>query len=844
MTTAVTPTTHEHSVLERLRGLAENDPVLCRGLGGGLLWAGNARVEPSGPDRLACAVARLVVMRPESAVALAVPRGAGPLPALLGLYLALWRKAPASGYGRLVGSVAISTRQTALRELGRELHFDGSRLDEAIGIARLVGLPIADQKKVRAAALELRTRQRDFLDQQDSWLLFCLPNVAPPVAFNVISAMVVDTVGASEGSWEQTYERNVAARRRQVWVGELGDGGFEAFCEQRRIPLLRMDWALLRAAAEAWGAGTSPLASAPLARRALDPSPIGASMVRHEEIEFWLMQLQTALHEMQVGARFEEAPEVFGIARWAAALLARTAYPLGFYEAAAARLAFSETVGSLIERVEQVSSSPFRGRWKPVFHTYWTLVKGSLQQLLKLIADADVNPKWWALQARVEQAVAAGEPLRVLCQTRAERIGLRDALYAPGGLVAAEHLDRFVTVSSFSQRAAHGSTDDAGTTVLLSPPPERFAGVYLAGEAGRVEVLCYSFELRRLRLRTGAAVKQFTDPSANHAALDALGLASTGAVNGVVLPVGAEQLVVELDGWQETEAFDAPDDVPAIATPGPDDEFWERALELRGTELPGELNDRDNEPDEGPEAGGGESTRAVLVAFVDAPPKYFREDAEVTVITRGEDGHPEVAGLAADELEAGMRIAVLPGSERGSLLSELMGAWDEQLALVRQRYMPMYRRALSLAEVNCGGADALARHVGLTTAAIRTWLRGHNRPQQPVHLRRLLEASGDAQAIANQAVIHDYFSKTRGAHRVIGRVLNEAVEETVLHGAAGGESLAKLQELVGMDLADLFDNVHVLRVAAVSNPRDGVPAGVCGSFLDLDDPYIRHKGAL
>src|SRR4051794_23105996 len=108
---AVPIATDGHSVLERISWLAGSDRILRGVLGGDYLWVDGTRFAPSGPDRLACAVTQLVVRRPESALALASPRGAGPLPTLLGLYLALWRKAPASGYGRLVGSVAVSTRR-------------------------------------------------------------------------------------------------------------------------------------------------------------------------------------------------------------------------------------------------------------------------------------------------------------------------------------------------------------------------------------------------------------------------------------------------------------------------------------------------------------------------------------------------------------------------------------------------------------------------------------------------------------------------------------------------------------------------------------------------------------
>lgn len=224
---------------------------------------------------------------------------------------------------------------------------------------------------------------------------------------------------------------------------------------------------------------------------------------------------------------------------------------------------------------------------------------------------------------------------------------------------------------------------------------------------------------------------------------------------------------------------------------------------------------------------------------------WLRTDAEVTVVTV-EGGEPVAEGVDACDLEPGMRVALLPGSERGSLLAELMAAWDEQLALARARLVPMYRRALALADAKLG-IGGLADRVGLSEGAIRTWLRGDARPQRPEHLKLLLEASGDELAIKEGPVIHELFAKTRGAHRAIGRALNIAVGETVLYGQAGGEALRRLRELIGADIDDLLDNVHVLRVSAVSESRDDIPAGALGSFLDAGDPYLnqmRQKGAL
>ncbi len=828
----------EHSVLARLASSAEHDPVLADHFDPGRMWLGNNRVLPSGVDRLACAVARTVVGTPGAAVAIALPRGTGPTPVLLGLYLALSRKRPAFGYGRMVGSVAVSSRRAALRDLARQLRFDGSELEDAIPLASLVGEPVIGQRKVRAAALSLDRRSRSGISQNDSYLLFQHRDITPPVAYNVISAMVVDTVGASSGSWERTWERNLAAKRRQVWVGGLGNGEFEKFCEERDIPLVRFDWALLHAAATRWGTGGSLLATRGLAARALALPKTEALVVRHEETEYWLRELAALLNEMQSKARVDTAPEVFTYARMGGALLARIAYPLDFYEQAAGRLSYGVfTAKWLCERVEQASASPFRGRWKPVFHTYWPGVKACLQQLRKLLADPEDNPKWWALQGRLLSAMEAGEPVTVLCQTRAERVAVAEALRCDSTLLETEAVDELVDVRSFSQRAAHGD-EQSGTTLLLGPPAERFAGVYLAGESGHVEVLCFPHEVRRLRGRLLGAWRAASDPEPNHKALDRLGLGVRPAVNANKLPEASE-LLVELPAFEEPEPFTEPEDECFVTPPDPEDEFWDRALELRSTELPDEPPDTDSRGGAAPDDAAG---RAVLVSFDGAPAMYLREDAEVTVVVTGEDGAPDVAGRDARELNVGDVVAVLPGSERGSLLAELMCAWDEQLTRVRARYLPMYERALTAALIE-HGIEGVAEKVGLTESAVHAWIRGYSYPGSQTTLKRLLEASGDELAIANQAVIQHYFSKTRGAHRHIGRVLNEAVGETVLHGAAGGDSVHKLQELVGVDLTDLFDNVHVLRVSAISEPRD-VPAGVCGSFLDPDDPYLKNKGAL
>ena len=230
------------------------------------------------------------------------PAGLEPAAVLLGLYLVSARVVMRRVGSGLCGSVAVSTQRTELRDVARALVFDGSNLDGVVRVARLVSEPRPD-KRVRAAALSLDRRHRKGLDQQDSYLLFQLPNRVPPVALNVISAMVCDTHRASVESWERTWERNAAARRRQVWLGELGDDEFEAFSERHGVALLRCDWPLIEAAARGHGTGASSIATTGASQRALQAPPVSYRVVGHDELDEELREVAYRLSEMRKQGR-------------------------------------------------------------------------------------------------------------------------------------------------------------------------------------------------------------------------------------------------------------------------------------------------------------------------------------------------------------------------------------------------------------------------------------------------------------------------------------------------------------------------------------------------------------
>ena len=826
--------TPERTVDELFKTLG-HDPVVTKVFGDGNVWVGDERMRLSGLDWIACAIARTVLPHPTASVAVAVPRGLSPLPVLVGLYLVSARLLMRRAGSGLCGSIAVSTQRTELREVGRSLALDGSVLGSVVRVARLVSEPLSD-KRVRAAALSLDRRDRKGLDQQDSYLLFQLPNRVPPVALNVISAMVCDTHGASVDSWERTWERNVAARRRQVWIGELGDDVFEAFCERHNVAVLRCDWPLVGAATRIQGAGASSLATTGASQRALDARPVSYRIVEHEELDEELRELAYRLSEMRKRGR-TDAPDAIANASWLASVLTRSACPLAFYDAAVAHYPMSRGAQWLLERVTDANSGAFRNRWKLAFEQHWTGIKGAAKQALRLLTDAEEHPKWWAVQERLA-ALEDGQRLRILCQTRAEARAMRDALL-DSQLVNEGDFGGFIDVASFSQRAPQGPAA-ATVTLLLSPPPPQKAAVYLSGEAGRVEVLCYPFEVGRLRAHFARSVREYAGVLHNVAVVTAL-CGGGPSPNGHALgPVDVDSLIARLPGYGERTRVSAPS--PAgIKLPNSDADFWEHATELFDTELAADEPDRgDTEADADRAAYSG---YAHLVRFQDGPPMYMREDADCTVVVDHPDhaGEHDVIMLAPAQLERGMRIAVLPGSERGGLLAELMAAWDEGLALVRRRYEGLYRRALDAAVAE-HGLDGVAIAVGLTTDAVRAWRDGRAWPGTGPTLRRLLETSGDEEAIRNQALIQDYFSRVRGAHRYIGRILNDAVGETVLH-EHGRDSIRKLEEYVGRDLSDLFDATSVLTVENVAAPTK-MAASVCGSFLDGDDPYLKSKGVL
>jgi hypothetical protein len=182
-----------------------------------------------------------------------------------------------------------------------------------------------------------------------------------------------------------------------------------------------------------------------------------------------------------------------------------------------------------------------------------------------------------------------------------------------------------------------------------------------------------------------------------------------------------------------------------------------------------------------------------------------------------------------------MHVAVLPGAERGTILDELLGAWDARLGSAKDLYENLWRIGLDRA-IDIVGARGLARACGVTEGAVSLWIRGETKPQQPSALKKIIELSGEPLVHENASPIVHYIRHTRGVHRLIGRALNEAVGETIVQGDR--RSVRALERLVGRELDDLFAAVQVLTVAEVGEP-ESVPAQHLGRFLDSDDVDLK-----
>ena len=469
------------------------------------------RILPSGLDVGMCSVARCLLGDGVDSVAIALPRGRGPHPALLGLYLALWRLAVR---GRMSGSVVVSTGRGEMSKLAREFSFDDTAFKE-LTPGRLVTENVPNTGGVgmdghvrpprkRPAIRPLDRKPRHGISQADGYLLFARPNSLPAVAQNVVWAMVVDTVGtagpspwaqdaAEPDSWTRTLTLNRESGRKQLWIGELGDPGFVRFCSENRLPLFTFDWPLIGQLAEL-GVGSGPMTSGGIVVRSQKRPHVGHRIVNDDERDYLARETYLLLRELRKRGGTSDEPAVVRTAYKLCGLLSRLPCTQQAYDAATGG-GFAVTVEQMWNQVDNARASAFIGaKWKEGFNRYWDPLRSNLRKLIKLQQDANTCSKYVALIERLGDAQQANECVRVICQTNAERNAVKATLAEYG--VAEET----ATVHSFGTRFPHGSKRRT-VMLLTSPPPPWHASILASGEEGRVEVLCFPHEVARLEAR-------------------------------------------------------------------------------------------------------------------------------------------------------------------------------------------------------------------------------------------------------------------------------------------------------------------------------------------------------
>lgn len=804
----------------------------------GQLRVDGQRIVPSGLDIGACSVVRSVLSEGTDEVAIAFPRGRGYHPVLLGLYVALWRCA---GSQNLRGSVVVSTARGEMSKLARELTYDGAAF-EKLKLGRLVaenvpntgGPDINGQvrpPRKRAAIRPLDRSPRSGISQRDGYLIFARPNSLPPVATNVIGAMVVDAVGTAgpkpyarpdsePDSWTRSLTANRAAGRKQLWVGEVNDPDFERFCAANSIPLVTFDWGLVEELGETGGHGAGPLASEALVARAENRPQVAYRVVNDEERDALAREAYMLLAKLRKRGGESGEPAVVATAYKMLGLLCRLPCTQSEYDGAISG-GFAMTLDQMWKVVDTTRSAAFVGaKWKQGFNRYWDPLRSCLRRLLKLQQDEGTCSKYVALVERLGDAQKARECVRVICQTNAERNAVK-AMLRDYGVDEAT-----ATVHSFGARFPHGPVGHT-VTLLVSPPPPWRASILNGGEEGRVEVLCYRHEVARLETRV--AEVEHDHEAANAAALNLLRLGTVGGAENADIAISVDEL----------PGYDARPDEPCEhgtnpEVPDADSTLWRDLLASFGNELP----DQDSSDDAEPTVTAALSPYdgyARLVRFADAPPVFFRGDAEVDVLLDGDTEDDLTLSLPVAEVQPGMTVAFLPGGQRG-IRDTLLAKYDSRLHLESKMFEPLWRRAITAA-VERNGVDGLAELTERTGAAVRAWLSGRNIPQQPWRFKKVLEASGDAEALRAQQPLWQYLTATRGPHRRIGQLNRLAIAEAARDDAEQPH-LRELERYIGGDLEDLYDQVEPVTVASVSEPTE-VPLAHCSHYLSEDDPYLR-----
>ena len=164
----------------------------------------------------------------------------------------------------------------------------------------------------------------------------------------------------------------------------------------------------------------------------------------------------------------------------------------------------------------------------------------------------------------------------MLCQTRAERDALRDAL-RDGELVSDDDLaSQRVVIAAYNQRAAHGPAAPAQSRCCAPRRRPRKPRCICPGKPGRSKCSATRLSSDGCASRCAAPRYDYAGARHNAAALIKLGFAAPAVAESADVPDPADVLV-ELEGYGERDvaAHETPIEEPKL--PDADAGFWESA---------------------------------------------------------------------------------------------------------------------------------------------------------------------------------------------------------------------------------------------------------------------------
>lgn len=808
----------------RLQPVRDGDPTL-RALRDGALLLGAAPWTPSGVEETAFVLARSAVAS-KRAIAIAVPRGSHHLAAGIATYLALAR---ANALLPFPGNVALATGDATIRDTLDRL-VAGRTGHKSPAVRRLVaGKPTLDGRPTTRSRPLRGTDGTRGVSSDESLLLLHRPTYQPTVAENVIAVSVVDCSTCADRTWPSLRVWADDSHRAQIFVGELGDKTFEQMCSSFDIPMWRFDWGLLAAETVE---GSGRLALGDLVRRARESAPLLRYRVCDDgEVDEHLTEMDTRFAQMLRRAGSDPLPRPVLAARRLSWFLARLAVPLDTYAAAALNEYGALQPHKELAYVTGAYRSQFTGKWAALWESDWAAVAGNTRRLYEYVARE--SPKYLDLHGMVEHYRAKRTKLTIRCSTRAEARALGPALVDNGAITLAELADENgpVEIVWFGRQTPplpHGPSTKRRLTVVTEPPPPYRASMYCSAEEGAIEALLYPSQARWFPINARRAAASCVGGASNAAIV-------TDAYGGTLAPVtGVVDFTVQalepigFGGRKTVKEAEPPSDSVSRMM-----DFFAKIAELGDGDLPDAQ--APGAPADG-DASPQVAAEAVLISTRQRTSIALLPDAKVDRLVEG-----KLVATTVAQLAEGHHVALVDGNERGTLVHDLMEAWDETFGPARVFY-DLYLQAFAAAYEAAGGTDvALAAELGVHSGTVRAWRQRDNlAPQQDAPLKELLRLSGNESAVSHFPQIRLYLRTVRGMHRLIGRILNEAVAETLV--TDDGPQQRELQELTHMDLTDFFAALQVFTVAGTTIVRD-VPASRLGRFLAVDDPIVTEASS-